>query len=72
VDGYLATKYLPLDPGDDGLTDDLDSCPEVFNPIQEDGNSSGIGDACEFPDTLRVIALADLIQPGGGHYGWRP
>jgi hypothetical protein len=30
----------------DGISDHLDNCPLVFNPLQEDIDSSGPGDAC--------------------------
>jgi PA domain/Thrombospondin type 3 repeat len=31
----------------DGVPDDQDNCPNVFNPDQADVNHNGIGDACE-------------------------
>lgn len=31
----------------DGIVDALDNCPQVPNPLQEDANGDGIGDACE-------------------------
>ena len=31
----------------DGVTDDVDNCPEVSNPGQEDADSNGVGNACE-------------------------
>jgi hypothetical protein len=31
----------------DGWLDSEDNCPTVFNPLQEDGNNDGVGDACE-------------------------
>jgi hypothetical protein len=31
----------------DGVPDDQDNCPNVFNPDQTDANHNGIGDACE-------------------------
>jgi|GEM_PF-977692 exonuclease III len=39
-------------PGDqdlDGLMDDVDNCPETFNPTQTDTDGDGLGDACD-PD----------------------
>jgi hypothetical protein len=31
----------------DGWIDSEDNCPTIYNPLQEDGNNDGIGDACE-------------------------
>jgi hypothetical protein len=31
----------------DGWIDSEDNCPNVFNPLQEDGDDNGVGDACE-------------------------
>jgi hypothetical protein len=31
----------------DGVPDDQDNCPNVYNPDQADANHNGIGDACE-------------------------
>jgi len=41
--------YVPSNPNDvdgDGIQNDLDNCPTVYNPDQEDANNDGIGDAC--------------------------
>jgi hypothetical protein len=35
------------DPDDDGIENDLDNCPEVANPNQEDVDINDIGDACD-------------------------
>ena len=35
------------DGDNDGVCDELDNCPENFNPNQEDFNSDEIGDACD-------------------------
>ena len=34
------------DPDGDYVGSDCDVCPNVFDPLQEDGNQDGIGDAC--------------------------
>ena len=31
----------------DEVCDELDNCPDIYNPNQEDFNDNGIGDACE-------------------------
>ena len=38
-----------LDSDDDGVCDDQDNCPDIYNPDQTDSNGDGIGDACEPP-----------------------
>jgi len=35
------------DVDDDGIPDDSDSCPDVPNPLQEDVDGDGAGDACD-------------------------
>ncbi len=38
------------DSDDDGHADDVDNCPAVYNPGQEDSNGDGVGDACSSND----------------------
>lgn len=33
----------------DGVSDDVDNCPDVANPSQADANGDGEGDACDLP-----------------------
>lgn len=42
----LKVEAENLDFDEDGIYDQLDNCPYISNPDQEDGNSYGVGDAC--------------------------
>ena len=47
---HCYTIYDPdgiSDSDGDGIPDDNDNCPEVYNPDQEDTDDDGIGDACD-------------------------
>jgi len=37
----------PPDADGDGVPDNVDNCPAVFNPAQDDVDSDGVGDACD-------------------------
>ncbi len=49
----------PRDPANDadgdGLCGDVDNCPAAFNPLQEDANGDGAGDACQPSVTIVSI-----------------
>lgn len=36
-----------VDSDGDGINDDLDNCPNKFNPNQEDNDQNGLGNACD-------------------------
>jgi hypothetical protein len=44
--GKSSTDRVVVDQPD-GFADSEDNCPTTFNPLQEDGDDNGIGDACE-------------------------
>ena len=52
---------------DDSICDDIDNCPEVYNPNQEDFNSDNIGDACdgigliENQNRKNLIKVVDIL-----------
>ena len=50
VDGMGAWEWetvICLDSDEDGINDDLDNCPDVYNPNQGDNDQNGFGDTCD-------------------------
>jgi hypothetical protein len=41
------TDVVDLDHDSDGLVDEIDNCPSVANPYQEDLDDDGLGDVCD-------------------------
>ncbi|MEE9281143.1 MAG: thrombospondin type 3 repeat-containing protein, partial [Myxococcota bacterium] len=50
----LYALIAPLDTDFDGVFDDfgedMDNCPDIYNPDQDDNDSDGLGDACDLDD----------------------
>jgi len=57
----LACEFLP-DSDADGINDGADNCPLVYNPLQEDANSDGIGDSCCCINTVGNIDCVGTVD----------
>lgn len=62
----------------DGIENQVDNCPDDYNPLQEDGDDDGIGDACDdchdmvgdvnddlLIDILDIVTTVNIILSGG-------
>lgn len=64
----LADRWYSNDPNDidaDGIPNDIDNCPDNYNPGQEDSDGDGKGDACD-PPRPKPGALTILVNPVKG------
>ena len=74
----MANCYQCTDCDEDGTYDDVDNCPGLFNPSQEDSDGDGLGDECDDChnllgdlnddiniDILDIISLVNIILSGG-------
>ncbi|MDO5655192.1 MAG: T9SS type A sorting domain-containing protein [Flavobacteriaceae bacterium] len=60
--GCAGTPIGVADADGDGVADDVDNCPDTYNPDQADWDGDGIGDACdtcEAPTGVTVTRLSD-------------
>jgi hypothetical protein len=57
----LPALACPEDTDGDGVCDDLDNCPRIFNPLQEDADGDGVGDACE-PSATPTLKLVTSVR----------
>ncbi len=55
-----ALENLPSDLDEDGFDEDVDNCPENYNPTQADIDSDGFGDACDVCDNENVFVTGNV------------
>jgi len=61
ADDCDACPHDPANDADrDGICGDVDNCPTTFNPLQDDTNHDGSGDACQ-----PTLFLGNVQQDGG-------
>jgi cyclophilin family peptidyl-prolyl cis-trans isomerase len=46
----MVTVSIDDDPDNDGITDDMDNCPAIANPDQQDTDADNQGDSCDADD----------------------
>ena len=70
TDGTGDADCLDTDDDDDGVPDNFDSCPTIFNPDQNNSDTDLLGDACDpdddndgTPDALDCAPTNKLIHP---------
>ncbi|RJG41889.1 chitinase [Motilimonas pumila] len=72
---------MPTDSDGDGISDEVDNCPNVANPDQKDTDNNGVGDACETSaecpsfDINASYDTSSIVKNGDGYYkcdvaGW--
>ena len=57
-----------VDTDRDGVSDAVDNCPLVFNPLQEDSDFDGTGDACDITPFGDIAPGIDHWQTTGGRF----
>lgn len=59
VYGLGQVELPPSDRDQDGVPDESDNCPDVYNPDQNDTDHDGFGDACDYCPTLATTVNHD-------------
>jgi hypothetical protein len=63
---HFASTAIVVDSDGDGVGDDTDNCPAVYNPAQDDKDEDGIGDLC---DNCPDEANSDQVDSDGDGAG---
>ena len=67
--GRLDLGGIPVgDADDDGVLDDVDNCPGVYNPNQADADGDGLGDACDDCNDVDSDDVCDDVDNCLGTY----
>ncbi len=56
---YVTFPDVNSDTDNDGYDNDVDNCPETYNPGQEDSDLDGVGDSC---DNCIIVPNADQLD----------
>jgi hypothetical protein len=43
------------------VCDEIDNCPEIYNPLQADADFDGIGDECETVSRRRNLSIQKAV-----------
>lgn len=59
----LSFSVIAADIDGDGIQDEEDNCYNYYNPLQEDANSDGVGDACDIEEvSIQLVEGWNLIS----------
>ena len=62
-----ATPVLMGDTDNDGVADNMDNCPDTYNPDQADNNNNGIGNVCDYVLVgSEFVKIEETVVHSGG------